>query len=150
MLDDPALLETFDRSPSSTDMLVESTGVQYRHADVQRLRLFFESLRPDNIFKFIYTLEGMQRLYSPGSSHPGQRSLTSGKLRHAGSDDWDVGSTSLANQPDAHLRKDRDGEYFVSYLMSLRRIDRSSIIDEYITGHKRAVEAWLSHGRMHR
>jgi hypothetical protein len=40
-----------------------------------------------------------------------------------------------------------DGKHFISYLMSLRRIDRSWIIDEYITRHKLAGEEWLSDGR---
>jgi hypothetical protein len=31
--------------------------------------------------------------------------------------------------------------------MSLRRIDRSAIIDEYISGHRKAVNDWIEDGR---
>lgn len=60
---------------------------------------------------------------------------------------WDDTASSLALNPDVHLRRDEDGQVFLSYLMSLRRIDRSAIILEYISRHKEAVTGWIRDGR---
>ncbi|MBV8369775.1 MAG: hypothetical protein JO036_12730 [Candidatus Eremiobacteraeota bacterium] len=67
-------------------------------------------------------------------------------LQYAGPDHWGAGPHGLVNAPTAHFRTDRDGKPFISYLMSLYRIDRSSIVDEYIMRHRDAVEAWLFEG----
>ena len=62
-------------------------------------------------------------------------------------DSWDGTASSLATNPNAHLRRDEDGRLFLSYLMSLCRIDRSAIIQEYIWDHKRAVTDWIADGK---
>ncbi len=62
-------------------------------------------------------------------------------------DSWDGGPSSFGVDPDAHLRRDQDGFRFISYLMSLRRIDRSAMVDMYITSHHEAVRDWVKEGR---
>lgn len=188
-LQDPALLKALDRSLARTDMLTEPyLGYQTDTRMFSDCICSSSPFRPDNIFKFIYTIEAVQMnlacagVFVRGGIAIGRhfenhrmivseglieaylleskeaivpRIVVSGAtllrlaeaLRGAGRDDWDGGSTSIASNLNAHVRRDHDGRRFVSYLMSLRRIDRSSIIDEYIFDHKRAVEAWLSQGR---
>lgn len=68
-------------------------------------------------------------------------------LANAGPDSWDGGPTSIASSIDRHLRKDRDGVRYLSYLMSLHRIDRSSIVMSYMDKHKDSVEKWFTEGK---
>lgn len=62
-------------------------------------------------------------------------------------DSWDDTTSSLALNPGVHFRRDEDGRVFISYLMSLRRIDRSAIVLDYISRHKQAVTDWIEDGR---
>lgn len=188
-LQDPALLEVLDRSLRSADMLTQPYDGYRTEA-----RMFSDCIcssspfTPDNVFKFIYSLEAVQmNLVSNGVFIRGgiaigkhfenermivseglieaylleskqavfPRIITSENtflrladaLTNAGPDRWDDGPTSVRRSLDTHLRKDRDDVRFLSYLMSLHRIDRSAIVMEYIDGHKRAVEEWLAEGR---
>jgi len=189
-LDDPALLETLDRALLSTDMLVKP--YQGYTTDI---RMFSDCIcvsspfKPNNIFKFIYTLEAVQTnlacsgvfvrgAIAVGRHFESPRMILSEALIEAyllesreaqfpriitseataaqiavgaraanEPDSWDDSRSSLGLSPDAHLRRGEDGRLFISYLMSLCRIDSSAIIDEYVSRHKQAVRDWIEDGR---
>ena len=189
-LDDSSLLEALDRALRATDYLVKPylgfTTDTRMFSDCICSSSPFE---PNNVFKFIYTLEAVQMnlvangVFVRGGIAVGRhfesprmilseglseayllesstaifprivateetvRVIAEAAAQATEPDNWDGGPMSLKEALSRHFRRDVDGTLFLSYLMSLHRIDRSAIVMEYIDSHKEAVQRWIADGR---